>query len=72
MSEMTTCNYCNLQRYKHEAKSKGRKIIQRGHYGGIELYSIPKGLKYGKMTKEDLEPYKLGVWMMEISRGCCC
>lgn len=45
MSELTSCNYCNLQAIRIN-KPKGSRVITRpGSMGWIDVYVVPKGEK---------------------------
>lgn len=80
---MRPCNYCLLNRYKHEARLEGAKIIKRRStysLGGYVIFKVPKGTK--------LPPYKepsdalpngceiyqkyFVAWMQEIPDHCTC
>ena len=76
MSELTTCNHCNLKRIKAEAKKSGAKVFKRSNaeYGGVDIYVVPKGdtldtTRHPK-TKNPSDQWK--AWMMEITDRCEC
>jgi hypothetical protein len=78
MSELTPCNYCNLNRIKRRAKENGMKVTvlndARWGMGGSNVYVHPKGLKIEKLGgAEDgpREKYRVS-WMMEIPSRCEC
>ena len=74
MSELTPCNYCNLQEIKRNAKKKGFKVTKlSGDFGlgGVDVFAHPKNVKIDPKDEEQREKY-FRAWMMEISDSCCC
>lgn len=66
MSELTQCNYCDLEEMKRRYKGQKLHKVRKG--GWIDIYFVPKGdtLDKNKGTKQ---------WhgsMMEISDHCVC
>ena len=78
MSELTSCNFCNLNRIRRDAKVKGMKVTVlnavMGGLGGSTVYVHPKEVKIAKLPGwEDGPREKYFVsWMMEIPDRCCC
>jgi hypothetical protein len=82
MSELTSCNFCNLNRIKAKAKKEGKKVIlKRSNFmGGTDVFTVPEGttLPAYKEPSDTLpngcEAYQKyhKSWMMEIPRHCCC
>jgi len=85
MGEFTTCNYCNLQSIKTDAKKSGSRVYKRASsfLGGTDIFVVPNGKKLP--PKDDMiEPcdkYPDGneafskyhrAWLMEIPNRCCC
>ena len=85
MSELTTCNYCNLRRYREQARKKGHRIVMRPSMfmRGVNVWSVPKGVKLPSV-EQMIEPCKSHpngndayaryhvAWFMALSRGCAC
>lgn len=63
MSELTRCNYCNVQSYKAKAKERGVELILVHHSFGEW-----RGWWSARFSNED-EPFS---YMMEITRDCVC
>jgi len=81
MSDLTSCNYCNLLRLKRGLKSGERVILRPSRFmGGTEVFVVPKGIPLPSYREpSNREPngddnYKLyhRSWMMSIPRSCCC
>lgn len=63
MSELTSCNYCTLQRIKREARERGERVLLRpAKGGGIECAT----------HKPNEQPKKFTVWFMELTDHCVC
>lgn len=85
MSELTTCNHCDLQTFRVEAKSKSQRIVMRpsNFMGGLNVWSIPHN-KTLPPTQDMIEPndqYPNGnqayatyhiAWFGGLSEQCCC
>jgi len=78
MSELTTCNYCNLKNIKREAKAVGKKvtILDDAEWGlcGRNIYVHPPEINIRLMKGGEDGPrskYRIA-WMKEISKICCC
>lgn len=78
MSELTSCNYCNLKRIKRAAKAKDYKVTilydAKWGMGGANVYTHPKyvniaGLEGGEDGER--KNYRSS-WMMSIPKECCC
>lgn len=78
MSELTPCNFCNLNRIKRRAKENGMKVTvlndPRWGMGGSNVYVHPKGLKIEKLPGGEDGPRSkyFASWMMEIPARCNC
>ncbi len=69
MSELTPCNFCDLQRIERDAKRRGwtvsRSADPLGSWtGGIAVYVHPVGTEY---TQE----HRIA-WFAELPDRCCC
>jgi hypothetical protein len=73
MSELTTCNYCKLQRYKHSAREAGNhiEVVNVGGFLPFEVYELPKGRRYKDLTPKQREAARISS-MMAISDSCAC
>ncbi len=66
MSELTSCNYCNLKRIKARARKEHKKVeIKFASYEGIEEYKAMGGVDVFLDGKEV-------AWFMELPDHCCC
>jgi len=78
MSELTPCNFCNLNRIRLRAKASGMKvtILNDAHWGmgGSNIYVHPKEVKIAKLTGGENGARKeyFVSWMMEIPDRCQC
>ena len=78
MSELTSCNFCNLGRIRRDAKVKGMKVTILNDaswgMGGSNVYVHPKEIKIEKLDGGEngcrLE-FRVS-WMMEIPNRCQC
>jgi hypothetical protein len=68
MSELTSCNYCDLLQIKSRAKAEGKIVVLRPakkedeyYIGGTDCIVIDKDGKENKAA-----------WFMEISNHCVC
>jgi hypothetical protein len=74
MSELTTCNYCNLNHIKDDAKRNKQKVTvvpAKGKLGGFDVYVHPRGIVIEFLTKRESKPYWVA-WMWEITDHCAC
>jgi hypothetical protein len=78
MSELTSCNFCKLNRIRRDAKAKGLKVTvlndARWGMGGSNVYVHPKEIKIEKLSGGENGPrseFRFS-WMMEIPNGCRC
>lgn len=83
MSELTVCNYCNLEVYKEEARKKGHNIVLKSSnfLNGTDVFSVPKGEELPEGMVEPCEEhpngneahrkYHIG-WMWTIPDRCHC
>jgi len=73
MSELTPCNYCNLQAYKRRAKERGQKVtvLNNRQHGGKDVYMHPDFVKVDQNSKELYEEYRIA-WFMELPNSCFC
>jgi hypothetical protein len=67
MSELTTCNFCNLKRIRREAKREGKVVRLRKDktYDGTNVYVLDKG-------ESIIHDKHFAAWMMKITEKCCC
>jgi hypothetical protein len=78
MSELTSCNYCNLERIKRDAWAKKQKVTvladARWGMGGCNVYVHPKTVKIHKLEGGEDGPRKkyFVAWMMQITTHCAC
>lgn len=78
MSELTTCNYCNLKRIRRNAKAKGMKvtILRDAHWGmgGENIYVHPREIKIAEFPGGEDGPrsHYFASWMMKIPNKCQC
>ena len=79
MSELTSCNYCNLKRIRADHRGTGARIYVRYNakwgLGGCNVYVIPKGIKAPKGGIKDDTPFhnEYSVsWFMELTNRCVC
>ena len=71
MSELTSCNYCNLQRYKRQAKEQNARLYLRGQ----DVFIVPKGQKLDMTVDPKTGNHTSGqwvAWLMEITDHCVC
>ncbi len=69
MSELTSCNYCILQRIKARAKENSDTV----HVLGQDVYVVPKNEKFIKSDPWSKKTSKHHVaWFMELTNYCCC
>lgn len=74
MSELTTCNHCNLERIRRDAKKAGHRVTLEGStwgMGGVEVYVHPKALNFRTFNKNMKRRYWVA-WMMEVTEHCVC
>jgi len=72
MSELTPCNYCNLQNYEWRAKKNNEKLtLLSGWRGGKDVYIHPKEIDIEKLSEDNRKEYFVA-WLMEISKHCVC
>lgn len=76
MSELTRCNYCNLQIIKRKAKNQGARVYKRPSTfmgGGYDIFVVSKGNKLDTSVDKDGNNGEQWVsWMMEIPNHCVC
>ena len=66
MSELTSCNYCNLKKIKVNAKREHKKVkIKRSPQVGTERYENMGGVDVFVNGKNV-------AWFMELPDHCCC
>lgn len=76
MSELTPCNYCNLNRMQARAKREGKRVtILAGDFvemgGGKDVFVHPPDIDIKSLSKEERQKYWRS-WMMAITDYCCC
>ena len=78
MSELTTCNYCNLKRIKARAKKEGNVVTTKpGWRGGTDVFVHPKAVNYPKDFKHEWDNEEgfnqyFTSWMQKIGKFCEC
>ena len=66
MSELTSCNYCNLKSIKRMAKKKHQKVeVRPSSYDKMEKYSYMGGV-------DVLVDGEKVAWFMVLPSYCCC
>lgn len=75
---MADCNYCNLRRYKADARRAHMKITVLADatwgMGGVNVYEHPKDVSIHKLSggeDGDRAQYRIS-WMMELPDHCAC
>lgn len=72
VSELTTCNYCNLNSIKRRAKRDGLVVTTKAEDGGTAVYVHPPDVKEFP-RKADGEPNQYwSALLMEITGHCVC
>lgn len=79
MSELTSCNYCDLRQIRSRARQEGKSIIMSSAnaefgLGGTECFIVPKGMKKAQLNelpKEERDKY-FAAWFMNLADHCCC
>ncbi|MCK4521384.1 MAG: hypothetical protein KAU20_02335 [Nanoarchaeota archaeon] len=85
MSELTTCNFCNLRGIRARYKGTGTRLYMRpsNFMGGTDIFAVPAGEKLPPREKmvspcdkypngnEAYDKYHIS-WMMEIPSQCAC
>lgn len=74
MSELTTCNHCNLERIKSDAKRDGKLVVlvpSTWGMGGFEIYVHPRAINWRSVPKTARRLYWVA-WMMKIGDHCEC
>lgn len=76
MSELTSCNYCNLKRIKDRAKKDGLEVtlLKDRKYGGINVYVHPSTVVIDCMPggeNGEREKY-YRAWLMALTDHCVC
>jgi hypothetical protein len=77
MSELTTCNYCNLEAIKADARKKKYCVtlmgLPKSKLGGIEVYVHPKDMPITQLNQKEEGTKKYWVaWMWVITDHCVC
>ena len=74
MSELTSCNYCNLRGIKSRTL-KGEKITILSDatwgMGGVNVYRHPRSVKIQKLSYKARQKYFVS-WFMQLTTHCCC
>ena len=85
MSELTRCNYCNLQDIKRKARKDGLKVVLAvsKFMGGTDVFVVPKNITPKEVRTwkdcdevppngdENYQKYHKS-WMMRIGSFCEC
>lgn len=79
MSELTRCNYCDLEWIKKDAQKDGLKVMilsSNFELGGYEIFTVPKNIlkkeiKNWEIDDENWRKYHRA-WMWSIPDRCCC
>lgn len=74
MSELTTCNFCNLRWFQSRAKSQGKEITLLRESGGNAVYMHPKDVDVRTLEggKDGERARYWKAWLMEITDHCVC
>lgn len=78
MSELTTCNYCNLKAIKADARKRKQYVTLLGlphaKLGGIEIYVHPREVTISVVAGKDQRKIKKYwvAWMWVITDHCVC
>ena len=78
MSELTTCNFCNLGRIRERAKAGGMRVTvlkdAKWGLGGSNVYVHPAGVDIRRLSEEGTAGRKMywAGWMQEIGKRCEC
>jgi hypothetical protein len=78
MSELTTCNYCNLRSIRRHAKEQGLKVTvlndARWGMGGCNVYVHPKSIKIREFRggEDGARAKYRRAWFAELPERCCC
>lgn len=78
MSELTSCNHCNLRRIKDDAKKQRERVtvIADAHWGmgGVNVYVHPKDVNVRSMKggEEGARKAYWRSWFMELTDHCVC
>lgn len=74
MSELTSCNHCNLERMRCDARAHKQRVTlipATWGLGGVEVYVHPRTVNVRKLTKAQAKRY-WRAWMMEVTEHCVC
>ena len=72
MSELTTCNFCNLRRMKARAKAEGKTVtLLPSSWGGFDVMVHAPHEQVFQHTPDDGNP-QWRAWMQEIGDRCEC
>lgn len=75
MSELTKCNFCDLQRIKASAKKNRLKVTMLEStlcsMGGIDVFVHPKNIEIIRLSQKAREEF-FKAWMWKITDYCCC
>lgn len=83
MSDLTTCNFCDLKRMRRNNKGKSKIYLRGSRGGGVNVYKVPNGEKLPPRSEmiEASEEYPNGnkahekyfaAWFMSLSNHCEC
>jgi len=73
MSELTTCNYCNLRDIMTRARRNKERVVQMSSsfMGGTDVYVVPRSTDLKAFKKKPDGKFKVA-WLMQVTRYCCC
>lgn len=71
MSELTPCNFCDLQRLKREAKAAKKVVSLRGDRGGIAAYVHCPNINLDALNESECGKLRR-IWFMELTDHCVC
>lgn len=73
MSELTRCNYCNLQRYRAFAAASGQEAVLKQAPEVPDESRVPRGVSLYVHTPGTSEEQDRWVcWFAELSDHCVC
>lgn len=76
MSELTSCNFCNLRRIRARAKENGQKVTLRpGWEGGWDVFVHPPDVKIKlkrHWSRSSQRVEYCSTWLMVIPPQCVC
>lgn len=78
MSELTSCNYCSLQRIRADAKRERKRVTvladARWGMGGVNVYVHPRDVNVRLLDGGEEGPRRKFhvAWFMQLTAHCAC